>query len=322
MNDLYRQLDGLYEKAKEESGDEDDLSKLLYGVAELGGTATLDAVAEAVPGVTASTIEEACAKPKGDKRKQPALRVAEVSGVRLLVLTSAGWTATGRTSKREQRPDASRLAHTLAPQRVQAEMNARIARIQVEQGPHAVVPRISVGVSASALNDFAGKCSGAAWGRIQDGSMSDAGGLVGQLTQKDSAPRPDAIIREEWPEVRAVDKELWKGVPEWDATKEGQLCELTLLLEIETSQKSTDAMKDKVRRLNTALALGVADIVVWAVDDLFVANRVWRRVLAEDAQDGPNQHRFVPLRKIDGTGGMMSEPMPAGSQGWWITNFK
>lgn len=321
MNDLYAQLDGLYSSAREDNADENAVSKLLYAIAELGGTATLDAVANAVPGVTASTIEEACEKPTGDKRKQPLLRATEVAGVRLLVLTSAGWTATGRTSKREQKPDAARLSHTLAPQRVQGEMKARVARIQASS-PGVEIPRISVGVSAGALNGFAGKCKAAAWGRIQDGASSDSGGLVGQLTDAANAPRPDAVVLEEWPAKMALgaNASVWAGVPEWDATPEAVVCELTILLEIETSQKSTDALKDKVRRLNTALDLGVADVVVWAIDDAHIGTRVWRRVLAEDPQNGPKRHRFVPLNLLDGTGGM-AEPMPTGSQGWWITAF-
>ena len=323
MNDLHAQLDGLYASAREDNADEDAVSKLLYGVAELGGTATLEAVAEAVPGVTASTIQEACEKPTGDKRKQPLLRATEVAGARLLVLTSAGWSATGRTSKREQKPDASRLSHLLAPQRVQGEMKAKQAKLRASVADNEETVRISVGVSASALNDFGAKCSAAAWGRIQGKTMTDADGLVGTLTNKDAAPRPDAVIIEEWPARPGglnPFAQSWTGVPEWDGTDPGVLCELTLLLEIETSQKSTDALKDKIRRLNTAMKLGVGDVVIWAVDDLSIATRVWRRVLAEDPQNGPARHRFVPLNRLDGSGGM-SEPMPEGSQGWWITRF-
>ncbi len=319
MEDLEAQLAGLYAAPTGASQEETELSKLLYAVSELGGTATLAALAEAVPGVKASTIEVACAKPEGDKRKQPLMRAQEVGGVKLVILTSAGWSATGRTSKREQRPDATRLAHTLAPQRIAGEMKAKQERMKATS-PGVEVPRISVGINAAALNEFGAKVSAAAWGKIQDGTHSDQGGLVGQLTQASAAPRPDAIVREEWPQRLPVGgREPWEGVPEWDNTPPGQVCEITALLEIETSLKATDAMKDKVRRLNTALSLGVADVVVWAIDDLAVGHRVWRRVIAEDQMNGPRLHRFVPLNLIDGTAGM-SAPMPQGSQGWWITD--
>ena len=318
--DIREQLRAMGVLKKEETNKEEtDLSQLLYAVADLGGTASLDACLDYLPGLTAATIAVACEKPAGDKRQQPFLKMKEISGVDLLILTSKGWDAVGRTSKREQKPDAKRLAHSLAPQRISGEMRGRMGRLRQSAPAGVEIPRVSVKVSATALTDFANKCVSAAWGRLQDGATSDAGGLVGQLTQQASAPRPDALIIEEWSQKMPVGgAEPWVGLREWDSTPPGTVVELTFLLEVETADKNTDALKDKVRRLNAAMDLGVADCVIWALDDLAIGHRLWRRVIAEDPQYGYLRHRFVPLNTIDGSGGLPA-PVPTGSLGWWIS---
>lgn len=323
MNDLSNLFDDIDNDQEDQADGLDDLfpqtsetkrtalvSDLLAEVVEAGGVAPVDYLMDR--GHSTGALRIACTKPEGDKRKQPLLRPHTVDGIRVVTLTSSGWSAMGHGNKREMRPTPSTVRHSVMPSQIRKHVEAANPRFR-----GGITLRVAN--THSAVNEWQRNVVSKAWAYIQ-GPNTDQSGAFGQLTRPEGCPRPDALIYEEWAEGYG-DRQHWGNRPPAafaDSIRSNGFVILTHLLEVETAEKRTDALTAKVERLNASLDLHAADTVLWAVDSDAVAQRIRSAVRAVNTSQDDPRHLFTTTAHLTGRGIV---PPVQGVPGWWATQW-
>ena len=304
--------------------------RLLGDIEQAGGVAPLGYLEG--HGHAEGTFLAALSKPPGDGRAKPLVRAHNINGVRVVALTSSGWTALGQPNKREQRPKPQDIEHRLSPQLIKQHIEGKASAWPSE------LVSVTVETSVSGINAWQDIVIARAWPKVTRSGYIDADGRFGTLTRREGCPRPDAVIYEKWGGPgRAA---MWSGTQaaEQLAPVAGYYEETTILLEVETAAKHTNALKDKVWRLNTALMLGAADYVLWAVDDAAIGRRIAAATLAGTAPPGHaagqqrqerntvedwtdedscrTRHLIVGLSQMTGRG--LAPVLPMGVPAWWV----
>lgn len=272
-------------------------------LAERGGCAFLDDARRA--GQSDEHILTGLKHDPDDGRHRPRLAAGDVAGWPGLWLTGAGWKAVGQPRRGEVKPSTQTLAHARAPEHLQAWLTGLL-------GGWAGKLSVTVEQSASGMKDFSNACTAAAWGNLR--TRDDADGQIGLLT---GGLYPDALIVE-----RFHDEVMYrwaKGIPDvlgGSATMvdRDEMTETTLALEVESTSKSTARLRDKIGRLDAALALDRIAGVVW-----LVRTEAVQRQLREF---GCGEHGRRPLHYILTAGeiGITGGDFMAPSEGyfrWW-----
>lgn len=226
-----------------------------------------------------------------DKRRKPRARLGIVAGQPMVWLTTTGWAASGRTSRRERHPDAESTAHAAAPSEVGGWLAARLA------GHHFARVGVATGEPVKA---WAEQVKALAWSRIQ--GAGDTTGTYGTLT---GGIYPDALLVERWRDP-SLYASAWGREP--DAPEDA--AEQLLGLEIELSAKRDEPLAWKVRRWASCLDLGAAAGVVWVVASQEVAENL--AALGVGGQQHPRQF-LVAAHAL----GLAGEPLPDLPLTWW-----
>jgi len=300
---------------------------VLYAVMEHGGTARVQDILDL--GHDAKDIAACLAKSDDDKRRRPPLVAHVIAGERIVVLSSAGWAAVGRPSKREQKPSAARLAHNLAPTQIRAWVEG-ITPTLAQHSAGGVEVRCRT--DHASINEWQKEAVSLSWGPVR--RQSDIEGTYGQMTDESGVPRPDALIYEEWTDLAQSDAQWgrdvdWDGSAYVDYAKDAAgrvkyqpvVRSAILAVEVETKAKSTDNLKSKMMRWNALLDINAVQAVVWVVDDASIALRIqrWTVSAGAGAATESRRHRFVALGAVGGPGSrvVMGLPRP----GWWLADL-
>lgn len=297
-------LAAFFDDAAAQNG-EGERAALVHDLAEDDGTALVDDLV--ARGHSVATIAACLAQPEGDKRSKPLLRAVPIGDLRVVTLSSSGWTAAGQPNRREKKPNARNIAHALAPQR----MRAWAARVDAWLASQGAPVRLRVRDDSAAVQKWAQTLSGSAWSEIRR-SGGDPSGITGALTEPRSAPRPDALLYEEWSNPTQMHN-WWPGF-----VRDGdEMQSLVLAVEVETTAKETDDLRAKVARLNACISLGALDGVLWVVNDVGIVQRVQRWVNTTTRGDADVQKRHIyAAADAVGMGGpvVMGVPQPT----WWL----
>ncbi len=292
------------------------MTQMLYAIADMGGEATVEMVEAA--GYHWTTIAMALEKPSDDGRKKAPLADHSVGDLMVVALTSQGWQRVGKTGMRERKPNVETITHRLLPGKIAAHLDATIGRSERWQNICRVTPR----VSHEKILDWQTQCTALAWADLR--TRSDAGGEVGVMTSQQGTPRPDLIIHEEWHQLLEDRLRPWNepGDKLWKTPAGGNEILLprtfTILVEVETSHKSSDNLEAKVKRLNAAMRIRAADAVVWVTDDESIASRVAQFVAVEGGNND-GSHAFASVAEMTGeVEGGMPTLMPDRCRPYWV----
>ena len=241
-------------------------------------------------GFPEAAIAAAVSPAADDKRVKPRAKLGLVGGEPFLWLTTTGWQAAGKPSRRERAPSAESAEHAAAPLRLEAWLSERLSPF----------PGLSVSVvTGDPCRAFSERVKALAWARISGAgdATGDAGVLTGGLV-------PDALLVERFPDDRTY-AGAWGHLP----TTAEDAAEQTVALECEFSPKSDAPLRWKVDRWSAALSLGAAHAVVWVVRSNDVADRL--RALGVGKAD--SRQLLVPAVAV----GLEGHDCPEWESQWW-----
>lgn len=243
-------------------------------------------------GFPAEVIAAAVTTSATDKRVKARARLGLVGDEPIVWLSTTGWQAAGKPSRRERPPSAETAEHAAAPLHLAAWLRDRLSPF----------PGLTVGVATGGpCREFSERVKALAWTRIQGAgdTTGDAGSLTGGLV-------PDALLVERFP-----DTATYVGAWGRDPVTAEDLAEQTVALECEFSAKADTPLRWKVERWRAALALGAAHAVVWVVRSQEVADRLQALGVGRPASD--ERQLLVPGHLV----GLGGEPIDGLAPGWW-----
>ena len=285
-------LDALIQAARVEAAKKSDggaVGAVVERLAATDGHAPVEMLrAEGFPD---DAIAAAITTDEADKRRKPRANLGIVEGTPYLWLTTTGWQAAGRTSRRERSPSAESASHAAAPLDLSRWLRERLA-----PWPHL---RVTV-ATGEPCRAFAERVKALAWSRISSGS-GDATGTFGMLTG--GGVIPDALIVTRWPSWD-IYRSAWGDNP---ATHE-DAAEETCTLEYEASRKG-EPLRYKVERNAGVLELGAAHAVIWAVRDRQVADDLQALGVGRPG----SRQLLVPAVLV----GLDGDEMPDYEPTWW-----
>jgi hypothetical protein len=282
----------------------DDLVLEMLGEAE-GGYLPVAAVIDALAASrrtnygaaeVGDAIDTLCQQDEDDKRRKPPLRLVEVAGSWFAVLTSAGWTLLGKTAKREAKPTAGRVTHSLALHNVARWLEREHCPALLRHDIESNVVR-----SSDVVREYRQRAEAV---RFDPGvEVNDKRRLAGGLF-------PDLLLRTNWPTpLTATRGALWPGLPKELGA------DLTIAVEVELSAKGVVGATDKVQRHAAAIKNGWHNGVLWVVTDQRTLDLLKRSALSVGCSEvvANSIHSSHVGHDPEGTGPPASGP---GSWAW------
>jgi hypothetical protein len=295
-------------------------TRCLAYIAETGdGVMLLDDVLKA--GHSRAVVAALLRQPNSDKRRQPALGLAEINDTATVWLKTGSWSLLGFPNRKEAAPTASSIRHRLAGHNFETALRAACEGPMYEH-------RIMLDVLRGAdLRAYVASRIGDAWGPIRYGGpeeSKEASKLLGGVY-------PDALVVENWPTAMAkVAEQVVPGGPttyvsqrlkSWPTnggTKPREDAELRIAVELELHSKHDPVQSAKIAAHDCAMALGWWDSVCWITDSDRVREKLLRSGLAD-------RHAHPGHYLMGGsTVGLGADPAPVSlgtplpSSPWWL----